>query len=397
MKRAGDAGPARRTAKDGSWFIALGLLVAFAGLTCGDARPLKYAAPPNDAGADRVTSSDGGTTGVALDFSATGCASFDSAAYRCRGTAPLTISFVAIATEDLTRLLWTFGDSTAPSSETTARHTYTVPGVYDVTLVAGARSGTLSRERKGFVEVLPASTGDGCDVDLQCAEGLTCLCGAAATCHEVFRRGLCSRRCGESADVCPANTTCADLSQGQRNVVANTDDDATWRQPLCLGTCTSSAGCPPGHVCRELPGRAGSAWVRACFPAYPYPIGAACRNADGALVDRDCITGLCVDLGFGGRCARACAGDADCPTATRCAHFNDGRALCLAACAPGQSCADDPLLSCEEPGAPGAFGFTVAADASPTIEPVRLCAPKQCATDADCGLAGTCDRHCRRR
>lgn len=395
--RTRDAGPHPARA---ALLLGFALLGTFAAAACGGSHP-KSLPPPRDAGPERVPDSDGGTKGVALDFAATGCAAFDSATYRCRGTAPLTISFVAIATEELTRVLWTFGDSTPPSSEPTARHTYTVPGLFNVTLVAGARSGTLSRERNGFVDVVAASTGDGCDVDLQCAKGLTCLCGAAAACHAVFRQGLCSRSCNDSADACPADTICADLSlSAAQSLQAGPPDHDLWRQPLCLRACVGPNDCRPGQICRDVPVRGGdTAWKRACFPVYPLAVGSACRGVGGALEDRDCITGLCADLGASGRCSRPCHGDRDCPSGTRCARLNDGRSFCLGECAPGQSCADDPLLACEDPGAPGPLGFTVVdtASASAPPRPARLCGPKRCNADADCGPAGACDGHCRRR
>ena len=75
-------------------------------------------------------------------------------------------------------------------------------------------------------------------------------------------------------------------------------------------------------------------------------------------------------------------------------------------CTGASSCADDPLLDCESPGAAGPLGFSIdpvaqvdagaggaggMSGAAPTY-----CAPKLCTVSSDCGLAGACTdgTHC---
>ena len=59
---------------------------------------------------------------LALDFSASGCGTFDAKLPRCNGTAPLSLTFTPIASAEVTRFLWTFGDDTPDSSDRSAVH-----------------------------------------------------------------------------------------------------------------------------------------------------------------------------------------------------------------------------------------------------------------------------------
>lgn len=342
---------------------------------------------------DVAVTPDAGPKPLALEFSATGCATFDPMAPRCDGVVPLTLTFTPIASEGLTRFLWTFGDGTPASSERSPRHTYTVKGKYEVTLTAGGSSdvGSIQKNHVDYVNVQAAPAGAACDVEQQCDEGLSCWCGSVAPCAPVLTRGLCSARCDEEAGgpgACPDGTVCADLSAGgatPSNVPPTADG---WRRPLCLSGCGSDSNCAAGFRCRDLlAGPPAKGWVRACFANVPLPIGARCGDATGKPVDADCASRTCADLGAFGRCAADCS-TIGCPQGTACAHFGDGRNLCLAPCGAASTCNDDPLLACEAPGGKGALGFAVAND--PMTQAATYCAPKRCTTSSDCGPKGTC-------
>jgi hypothetical protein len=323
---------------------------------------------------------------LTVDFSVMGCPTLDPAKPQCSGPAPLTVSFVPITSDGVTRLLWLFGDL-SQSTERAPTHTYNLPGTYDVTLIG--TPGLADQTRAAFVVVTPNRLGDPCDVDSQCATGLGCVCGSSAKCPGAFARGLCSRACATGD--CPEDAVCADLTAGGAM-------GEPWRGPLCLHRCARDAECPAGHSCRQLPGATGGpAWAGACFPALLGDVGDPCRAGNGELQNGLCAGGACQDLGALGLCSLDCA-TRPCPDGTRCAAFNDGRQLCLRACGADAPCREDPLLACAAPGRAGPLGFKVMdAPAGATF-----CAPRACDVDAQCAPAGVCAGdptagHCRRR
>jgi hypothetical protein len=197
---------------------------------------------------------------------------------------------------------------------------------------------------------------------------------------------------------------------------------------VCLPACADDSTCPTGTRCRSLPTAVGPGdgtaapggvpWTAACFAGYPLPIGARCGDGSGALVDADCASGLCANLGRFGRCALDCT-SAGCPGGSACAVLGDGRRLCLATCGPRIPCDDDPWLSCQGPRAPGTGAGDAASPASdagadtgvpdpanagptsgafaladgassPSAAAASYCAPWNCATASDCGPGATC-------
>ncbi|MEA2699974.1 MAG: hypothetical protein QOI66_4245 [Myxococcales bacterium] len=346
-----------------------------------------------------VNASGDAITPLSLDFTATGCASFDLGTSRCSGPAPLTVTFSPIGSPSVTQFLWDFGDRTAMSSDRAPMHSYTLPGSFTVTLVGAGPSGSISRTRSQFIAVAVAGVGQLCDVDAQCAAGLRCLCGSAVDCGGAFVRGLCTVDCADGT--CNGGALCSDLSLTGAPADP-TAVPAPFQRALCVAACTDDSGCAPQLRCRDLPAPAVNAsavlrgWVRGCFAAVPADVGAACRTPDGTLSDAACNGGLCADLGALGVCSAACtATGAGCPGSSVCARFGDGHLRCLRTCTGAADCADDPLLACQ-PGADpvGALGFKlVVAGAGPTV-----CAPRACQTTDDCLPAGTCsDGHCRAR
>jgi PKD repeat protein len=167
-----------------------------------------------DAGSGDAAASDA-PGALALDFAATGCARRDAGATSadggvapCTGAAPLTLTFTPVSSPALTRFRWTFGDDSPPSSERAPTHTYVLPGVYDVGVVAAEDSGgSVSRQHPGFVAVAANAAGSPCDVDAQCAKGLFCLCGESAPCGDGFPHGICTSAC--KAGSCGASAACA--------------------------------------------------------------------------------------------------------------------------------------------------------------------------------------------
>jgi PKD repeat protein len=391
------------------------LLIAWmcsCGLAAGGCRD--RAATPPDAGYDAPLSEVPPAENpgpLALDFAVTGCARYDVGAVRCTGQPPLTVTFSPVGSAALTRFLWTFGDGTPPSSERAPTHTYVVTGDFDVSLVAEGTVGSLSRVRPKMVSVTALPTGAPCDVDAQCG-ALRCACRAGAGCGSAFARGLCTTEC--PATGCGAHAVCATVDlpaqanlgspgaapDGGTDGGSAVDAAGGLSRALCLAACDEDASCPGGFVCRTLPDASGAStrWTRGCLPPAFQELGSPCRNGAGELTDRQCASGLCADVGALGLCAAACDTDADCPAGSACGKLGNGESLCLSTCAAGRTCARDPLLACERPGAPGPLGFQVAAPAAD----VTFCAPRRCSSDADCGPTGACTppgvgAHCSRR
>lgn len=337
---------------------------------------------------DSPAASDGSPQGLAVDFTVMSCPNLEAAVPRCRGAAPLTLSFVPVTSPSVGTFLWDFGDKTARAFTPTPTHTFTLPGSYDITLTVAGSGGTQFRARMGFVVIEPAGTGGLCDLDAQCQAGRKCLCVPGTMgCPPAFARGLCTSEC---AGDCGSGMSCADLSR-------SIDGDAVavaepWRKKLCLRACEADDGCQAGLRCRLLPG-VGAGWVKACFVPVPGSIGAACRGPSGKLSNAQCLTGSCEDLGALGVCTLDCKSEA-CPAGSGCALLGDGRTRCLRTCTSAAECGIDPLLSCELPGG-GALGFSIVSG-----PPGRYCAPRRCSDSKECGPSGTCkpadDPHCER-
>ena len=367
--------------------IALAALLAGAGAGCHSSGAGGADAGDDGPFADATTPADA-ITPLSIDFTATGCDSFDLDASRCTGAAPLTVTLSPVASPSVTQFLWDFGDGTPSSKERAPTHVYTFPGSYAVSLVGAGPGGTLSRMRRDFIVVPMTATGWPCDVDAQCSSG-HCVCGSAGSCGAGFLRGICTTDC--AAAPCGDGTVCADLSLG---TPAAPVAAAPYQRALCLAACADDTACAAGLHCRSLPASGGGiihVWVRACFAAVPGDVGDPCRGPDGALTGSACTSGGCADLGALGICSASCDATGGCPAGAVCARFGDGRLLCVRSCAGAADCAADPLLACESAGMTGALGFNIV---SPGV-PATACAPRSCATSDDCQPSGTCaDGHC---
>jgi PKD domain-containing protein len=344
-------------------------LIALAGLACRE-----QGSAPRDA------SSDGSKSDVpsplTLDIAVTGCASYDPTTPICTGRPPLTLSFAPVGSPELTRFLWTFGDGTPTTTERAPSHTYAHEGRYTVKLIGGANDiGNIKPPNELTIAVAPLGAGAPCDVDIQCAGGLACVCAPGSGCPPAFVRGVCSMACDTAA--CDAHAVCAALAIGPASA-AGTGGPA----PLCLASCTTNTDCAPGFVCQILPAgspAAGTSWTRGCVPLGALvDAGGPCRDANEALADDACATGLCADAGALGICSATCDDRNLCPDQTACARLADGRQLCLRTCASDPDCGRDPLLACAPLQRVGD---------GPDLS---ACGPKSCTGDASCAPSGRC-------
>jgi len=336
--------------------------IALAGLACRDKAPARPDASPDSLKVDV-------STPLTLAIAVTGCASYDPAAVICTGRPPLVVSFAPVGSPELTRFLWTFGDGTPSTTEPAPSHTYSHPGSYQVSLVAGTNDvGMVTPPSPLTVKVDPLPAGAPCDVDVQCdgAAGLTCVCAPRRGCAAAFIRGICSMTCDGSA--CGSGAVCA-------SIVTGPQPDAGPRAPLCVAACQTNAQCAPGFVCQTLPAgsTAGAQWTRGCLPVgLARDLGASCRDADEILRDDACASGLCADVGALGVCSAGCDATT-CPPGPACALLADARHLCLQTCVSDGDCASDPLLAC--------VALPASGDASIAS---GVCAPRPCVNDSGC-------------
>ena len=69
------------------------------------------------------------------------------------GNVPLTVAFANTSTGDFETCLWTFGDGTTSTACYDSQHTYTIPGVYCVTLTISGSGGNDSYSIDGCISV----------------------------------------------------------------------------------------------------------------------------------------------------------------------------------------------------------------------------------------------------
>lgn len=313
---------------------------------------------PTDAAARDAAASDAALP-PKIDVSVTGCASFepadsataDGSAGNCVGPAPLTVRFSPVGSPGLTTFLWRFGDGSPAVADRAPAHTYALPGRYDVTVTAGAgAAGTVSKTRAGLIVAQAIGAGGPCDVDAQCASGLSCVCRAGAGCGPAFTRGICSTTC--PTGFCGTGAVCTAYALPPLPAVAADaapPDGGASLNPLCLRECgDGTPACPAGFTCGNFHagGTSATGWVRACLPrGATADLGASCRNAGGVFDDSACASGYCAPVATNGLCAASCQLPLTCPAGTACARVGAAQ-ICLAACSPAVPCATDPLTAC---------------------------------------------------
>ncbi|HEY6477383.1 MAG TPA: hypothetical protein VI456_12445, partial [Polyangia bacterium] len=257
-----------------------------------------YMTPGPDGG------SDGGSdapTLQSLSISATGC-NFNNVSLACSGFAPLAVSFAPVGSAGFTKFLWSFDDGSPPSTERAPMHTFALPMSYTVTVTGQVgETGGAVEGSPCSISVAALSAGAACDVDAQCLSGLQCFCQVGSGCGPAFSRGICSTTC--ATGFCGLGAVCTDIALGPA-----APDGGGAAAPVCLADCSGSASCGPGYVCQQIPGGpGGAAWVAACLPlGARNAFGLSCRDANGALQDGSCVTGLCADIGALGMCSATC-------------------------------------------------------------------------------------------
>lgn len=322
-----------------------------------------------------------------VDFTITGCAgemaqaqgpSADAgvATPTCSGAAPLTLQFTAVAPSAIVTYRWDFAGLEV--TDATPVHTFALPGTYDVSLTVGGPGGTAMTTKLNIVVAVPASVGNRCGQDAQCASG-ECICDNETTCAAGLTFGICSQTC-LGGPTC-SDGVCIDLNP------SNGTGGEEWQQSLCLATCNDDDDCPASLRCRQFHDDTGS-WTKACFAGGLLgDIGASCQNAGGTPDDTLCTSGTCLNEGARGVCSESCATNT-CPQGSACATFNTSPAgsWCVARCDTASVCETDPWLACEPPGNAGSKGFTV----DETVGGATYCAPKSCTGPSDCGPDGAC-------
>jgi PKD repeat protein len=313
---------------------------------------------PKDAGTREAGPSDASLP-PRIDISVTGCAAFeatgggaaDGGATDCLGPAPLTVRFSPVGSPGLTTFLWRFGDGSPPVSDRAPTHTYALPGRYDVSVTGGAgTTGTVSKTRPGLIVAQVIGAGGPCDIDAQCASGLSCVCSGGAGCGPAFTRGICSTTC--LTGFCGTGAVCAAYPLPPPVPVAADAapaDGGSSLNPLCLRDCGGGAPpCPDGFTCGNFHagGNGAGGWVRACLPnGAAADLGASCRNGGGSFDNSACASGYCAPVAANGLCAASCQVPLTCPAGTACARVA-GVQICLAACSPTVRCASDPQTAC---------------------------------------------------
>ncbi len=252
--------------------------------------------------------------------------------------------------------------------------------------------------------------GDTCFDPTDCAPGRICLdgacddpCGPARACPDGLICGE-GGRCAEDPDGCADDAGCID----ERLCAAGACVDPCLEDAACPGNRSCVAGlCPEAEPCLapEDCDAARTCVEAACrpdcgggLPACPDGLVCdadlgACRPDDGCVDDAGCPVGEhCRD----GRCASACADDADCPGARSC---DGARGRCVEAepCFAPEDC--DPGRVCED------FSCVAVCDANADCPGAQRCdggrcvEPERCGGDVDCLGArlcqgGTCGDPC---
>jgi PKD repeat protein len=325
------------------------LLAVLASLAaCSSSSP---AHPAHDAG--QLDAPSDAVAANALDIAVTGCGSFDvaSGVESCSGPAPFTVRFSPVGAPGLTTFVWDFGDGTPQSSDVAPVHTYTLPGRYSVSVKAGSPAvGTIPAMRPGLINALVIPAGGACDVQVQCARGLDCICKAGSGCGAAFARGICSQPC--PTGFCGMQSVCAIYSLPTGAQPDASDAGTDWSS-LCLADCSGGNACAPGFVCQSFHagGNGAAGWVQGCLPVGAAgDLGASCRTADGVLDHTRCASGYCSPIAANGFCSASCQLPLTCPDGTACARLTAGQ-LCVPSCAGDRPCSGDPTVACQAPTA----------------------------------------------
>ncbi len=279
---------------------------------------------------------------------------------------------------------------------------------------------------------------DGCQADIDCAEGLYCdqadgcvegcrdglECGEGQGCEVVeidgdrrqrcvspsctqdddcqdaeycgegeFGRDICLAGCRFEPDNCPGELRCnpilrtciAPACEGDGDCLDGQICDEAQEPAACRPGCRDDDGCQPGNSCDT------DTLLCVCQSDEGCAEGQVC---DGGLCvapcfsNADCEDGLACDINSQ-RCVEACEGDGDCPEGLVC---NEGRGLCQGQgciqddnCAPDQFCdlgQVEPICvaGCRDGGCPG----------DQVCDPGTRQCRLGCVQDGDCGPGTYC-------
>ena len=204
-----------------------------------------------------------------------------------------------------------------------------------------------------------------------CVDSLECADGGA--CMPIDAELVCGRACG-GKEPCPAGSSCATLSSGEQQCVA---DLACSCVTACFGKECGDDGC--GGTCGACPGSmacdAGGACVSGSAPVCsPCPAGTECAPGLACATSADGQRTYCVEPCDQGACA----------SGFTCAVMA-GEERCLPAAAP--ACHEGDVWSVDACGR--ALSLTISCDGAPCSEGACACAPsceaKSCDDDDGCG------------
>ncbi len=105
----------------------------------------------------KATADDGTVANATVDIVGVGQAVADFSADAPRGIAPHTVNFTNLSAGGVSTFAWDFGDvNPATSSDADPSHTYSLPGLYTVSLTASGEGGSATETKVDYIEVIPA-------------------------------------------------------------------------------------------------------------------------------------------------------------------------------------------------------------------------------------------------
>ncbi|GAB4299422.1 MAG: hypothetical protein Kow0090_14850 [Myxococcota bacterium] len=246
----------------------------------------------------------------------------------------------------------------------------------------------------GVKQCVPKSgicEGGFCNFDEECGPGRLCKIfegDETGRCEPTDDGNVCepclnNEQCGGSDDYCVR------LKSDAPNFSEFPD-----AEPFCSASCTNGKGardqtmCPPFFECVKLDTAANTPAPYQCIPMRGSctkgmtPIGGDCSQEKG----KDCMTGLCLQIGVNSICTASCRGNPDiCPRGLSCTEIKlsvGGETETREICAPeGGKIGDD----CSPGSPPCASGWCLDMTVS------RICT-QSCYSDAECPSNYSCRR-----
>ncbi len=182
-------------------------------------------------------------------------------------------------------------------------------------------------------------------------------------------------QCGARSQACCANQTCFLTLSCQRGIcdVAMTND---------AGPCGSQGqACCASQMCTAPNTTCNGTNCVVTTPDAGQDAGPLKATGEGCALDRECIDGACLVLGFNaGYCTKACTTSTDCVAGSQCGTNPSG-------VGPNKIC----LKQCSAPNtSPGGCRASYVCEPHAGTSGVPVCFPK-CTSNTTCGTAPTCD------